>query len=120
MIKERNKMVTKKQKAKERKATIIFIACLFGVIALITIIAVVAQVEENKKPKEEPVEPETCLRGVFYTDEKDGKAKFQPLNDGLCVKDQDYNMGECSRVDGYGVCYDSNNNVKREATLYTY
>ena len=113
-------MVTKKQKAKERKATIIFITCLFGLIALITIIVVVVQVSENKKPKEEPAEPQTCEGVVFYRDEKTNKLMYKVLAEGHCVANEQVDLGVCSYVDAYGVCYDSSNNVVRRSTLIKY
>lgn len=113
-------MVTKKQKAKERKATIIFMACLFGIIALITIIAVLAQVAENKKPKQEPAEPQTCEGVVFYRDEETNKAMYKVLAEGYCVANEQVYLGMCSYVDAYGVCYDSSNNVVKRSALIKY
>ena len=112
-------MKKKQQKTKERKAATIFIVCLLGIIILIAVVAISAQVAENRKPKEEPVEQESCLKGVFYTNAADGKMYFHPLADGYCVEESN-NLGECSRVDDYGACYDSNNNIIKRANLIRY
>lgn len=113
-------MVTKKRKAKERKATIIFIVCLLGVIVLITIIGILAQIAENRKPKIVPIEPETCMRAVTYTDAKTGKPMYVELADGYCVANDETYLGECSRVDSYGKCYDENNGVIKKSELIKY
>ena len=86
----------------------------------VTVIGVLAQIAENRKPKIVPVEPETCMRGVVYTDTNTGKSMFVELADGYCVANDETYIGECSRVDSYGKCYDNNNKVIKKSTLIKY
>lgn len=115
------KKLTKKQaelKAKERKATIIFLLCLAGIIALIAIIAISSQVAINNAPEPEPEpEPFECMRAVTYTDIETGKPYYVVLADGYCVDMDATYLGECSSVDKYGVCYDSQRQVIKRSEL---